>query len=341
MPRTGGTLAIRSTEYSAGSVRTGYPEAIRDSLAIVRNCAILARHAACREWLVWWRRPFRTKTKVEVRGNCEAVPHLSRGNCEAAVPHLPTSPTSPSPHLRPISPLAQYSETMSSQRQPTGTKRVAISYRIEPSGEECRLLIEFAPDELSRLDLFLRNVSELRASGVLQHDLACSLNMSGDSDGTGQWQVTVPSRASVSLLLHHLRPLILQKEDGTFLKAAKVVKQRVQDDRFRLLLKELRREYDGRNSRSRWRIVSNGVLLNSDDTLFDWLNGFEYHRDEIKRKRIEETFGPLSKEAVFAILISLVLDKLHAILNMEKIVFALIKQPRTLTFELPTKISNE
>jgi len=54
---------------------------------------------------------------------------------------------------------------------------------------------------------------------------------------------------------------------------------------FRNLLTEYHQLYSGKKSKV--QIKSNETLLNSEDTLLDWLNSYEFHRNEDKRKFIE------------------------------------------------------
>ena len=210
-------------------------------------------------------------------------------------------------------------------------RRVNIAYKIEETGEERAFYVRFSEDEWQRLHLFLRNVEELRASGLLKEDLRCSMRVKAKSDEPGRCEVVLPSRPTIALLLHQLRPLILHKhEEANFLKTAKLVEQRVDDQRLRGLIKDLRRQYDGRQSQEMFSLVSNGRLLNSDDTVFDCLNGFEYHRNKEKRESIEATYGVFPPEAVHAILISLLIDKLYAILDLESMVSTLVCRTKKL-----------
>ena len=195
-------------------------------------------------------------------------------------------------------------------------QRINIICKVEGTGEERAHHVHFSEDEWQRLHLFLLNVEELRTSGLLEKDLRCSMEVTAKYGEPGVCKVVRPSRPTLALLLHQLRPLILQKhEEANFLRTAKLIERRVHDDGLRGLIKDLRREYDGRQSQEVFTLVSNGRLLNSDETVFDWLNGFEYHRNEEKRQSIEATYGVFSPEAVHTILISMLIDKLNALLS--------------------------
>ena len=102
----------------------------------------------------------------------------------------------------------------------------------------------------------------------------------------------------------------------------------------RSVVKDLRRLYDGKQSQEMFTLVSNDVELNSDQALFDWLHGFEYHRDEEKRQRIEATYGPLPQEAVQAFLISMLIDKLRAIVKLAAIVSILVSRTKKLKMQV-------
>ena len=201
-------------------------------------------------------------------------------------------------------------------------QQVTVGYKVHESGEERSFTVFFSGDELRQLRLFLRHVEELKAAGVLQQGLACSTEMTATPDDVA-WKVSMPDRASLSVLLHHLRPLILQQEEANFLKTAKLVARRVEDSRLRGVIKNLRREYDGRNGQAMMKLEHNGKVLNSDEALFEWLNGFEYHRDEEKRQGIE-AIRAIPRDVVLAVLIGQLVDKVRAILGLEQFVAVLV-----------------
>ena len=72
--------------------------------------------------------------------------------------------------------------------------------------------------------------------------------------------------------------------------------------------------------RSAVEIRSNDELVNSEKVLFDWLNSYEYRRDEEKREFTDRLDEALPLEASKVIFLSLLTDKAEAIFNVATLV---------------------
>ena len=95
----------------------------------------------------------------------------------------------------------------------SGKRRVNVAYTIGKTSESRAISVEFTEDEWKRLNLFLRNVDELKSSGLRDADLRCSVEMKLAEQGPQHWEVLLPDRGVLVLLLHQLRPLILQRDE--------------------------------------------------------------------------------------------------------------------------------
>src|SRR5207245_3630815 len=115
----------------------------------------------------------------------------------------------------------------------------------------------------------------------------CSFEMQIRDGRLSLLKSEVPTDDKLAALLHRLRPLILQTESTSYQQITALLGQRFTHPYVRRLLKTQRELFDGRNNQALMRITSNGTLINSEQTLFDWLNGYEYHHDPAKRERIE------------------------------------------------------
>jgi hypothetical protein len=71
-------------------------------------------------------------------------------------------------------------------------------------------------------------------------------------------------------------------------------------------------------------VTSNGTIINSEQTLFDWLNAYEYHRDQAKRARIESLHRIIPLEHSMPILLSLVADKVQAIFQLAALILVIL-----------------
>ena len=59
--------------------------------------------------------------------------------------------------------------------------------------------------------------------------------------------------------------------------------------------------------------VNNTILVNSEKTLMDWLNAYEYHRDQAKREKLQSVFNIMTDNGAKAIFVMLIVDKANAI----------------------------
>ena len=72
-----------------------------------------------------------------------------------------------------------------------------------------------------------------------------------------------------------------------------------------------------------WYIISNNyrdLIVNSDKTLMTWLNAFEYHRDNDKRKLIEEIDKIIPEDFSRALFASMIIDKVRAVLELGDVI---------------------
>ena len=179
---------------------------------------------------------------------------------------------------------------------------------------ENTLAVEFSDEEWQRLDSFATEADRLFQSvgaglGVnfrIVYDAATGLTMELDKS---------MDQDRIALLLHRIRPFVLQNEPHTyFMNVVALLSQRVESEAFRMMLARQRELFDGRNFQSMIQIRSNDVAVNSETTLQNWLNSAEYHRDAERRKALERANFPqvlLTGSVQF-----LLIDKVRAILNV-------------------------
>jgi hypothetical protein len=61
-------------------------------------------------------------------------------------------------------------------------------------------------------------------------------------------------------------------------------------------------------------------IINCDETLVSWLNAHEYHRDSAEQEELRRFDQLLPRGALRAIFISMLLDKIKAILNVAVVI---------------------
>ncbi|MGN6187129.1 MAG: hypothetical protein ACTHQM_26120 [Thermoanaerobaculia bacterium] len=140
-----------------------------------------------------------------------------------------------------------------------------------------------------------------------------------------------PTDEELDVLLHRMRPLILQSEPFSFLTVANRVGVAFQNPVLRRFLRAERDRFSGVRWREMWEIVADGMVLNSDDLFRKWLNGLEYHRDPEKRTEIE-TLTRTSMPGLFPwVRTAMLFEKIKAVSNLAD--FLRVALGRTFSFE--------
>lgn len=191
---------------------------------------------------------------------------------------------------------------------------------------------EFTDAEQAALQLFLRQYERLASSKPLREGFPCTANVNWEQASPIVVVTDLPDDDTISILLHRLRPFILQKEAASFHAVSSILGKSVENPHVRQLLREQNRLYDGRRFQSRIRIASNEVLVNSERVLFDWLNSYEYHGDSNKRDNIEDLFDRMPGDLMRFILVSMLVDKVEAIRNLAALVAVMLGKSNKLAF---------
>ena len=84
-----------------------------------------------------------------------------------------------------------------------------------------------------------------------------------------------------------------------------------------------------------FKITTNNGHINSDSALFDWMNGYEYHSDLVKRGRIDEMFKNLGGiDVARGIYLSMLTEKFKAISSIGKFVKMLMNKNHIIEFNM-------
>jgi hypothetical protein len=183
---------------------------------------------------------------------------------------------------------------------------------------------ELTEDEEVMLQCFLDQYKQLSESKPVREGFPCSINVSGEHDKPIVTKAELPDEDTLSILLHRLRPFILQKEPYSYLRVSSIIGRRLRDPYIAQFLREQREIYDGRNSQKQMKIISNDMIINSEKILYDWLNSHEYHRDPDKREVISTLLKALPGELMRVLMVSLLVDKVKAISNLAWFVSVLL-----------------
>lgn len=205
-----------------------------------------------------------------------------------------------------------------------------ISVTDKKSGETQEVHADFEDEEVMLLEDFLTNIHRLLESKLIQEGAFGNLRLKFNKDTGFTFEVNLPEEDHILALLHRLRRFILNDERSSYNRVTGIIGRRFEDVAIRSMLKAQRGVYDGKEFQTGIQIESNGVLINSDKMLFDWLNAFEFHNDETKRKEIELLHRMMPLDASRAVFLMLLAEKVKAILNIGNFVALLLGKIETL-----------
>ena len=173
----------------------------------------------------------------------------------------------------------------------------------------------FPPEVKSKLVAFTEAANALNKTAFAKRNQICtSLHFSRDGriSNTG----SLPSDDEIAAFLHRLRPIYLQKEALNYNTISNLLSEHLNVPAITQCLREWKHHYDARASREAFEIAVATKVLNSQDFLDNYLNALEYHRDQDRRKVIDEISVHYPLEAQKAIIVLLLAMRLKAIKNL-------------------------
>lgn len=210
-------------------------------------------------------------------------------------------------------------------------KPFQLTLKLE-NREDIKVSGEFSDEEAGRLDAFLTEYAELAESKSGRQGIRCNIAVNYDEQTGLQVTAELPTKDELSLLLHRLRPFILQTEPASCIRVLSILGKHITEPHLRLLLKQQRELYDGRRTQRVMKVVSDEQVLNSDEVLNTWLNAHEYHRDPDKRAAIDDLFARVPGDLLRGLLVSMIVDKTRAVHNIAQIVAVVVGKSATLQF---------
>ena len=168
-------------------------------------------------------------------------------------------------------------------------KTIEIKLTYKETGSSQEISAEFEDSEIDLLTDYLSNTRRLNEAKVVQSGMPGNLQLHYDKkNGTKlSLQATLPDEENILSFLHRMRRFILNDECSSYNRVTGIIARRFNDSSIRSMIKTQRKIYDGKDFQQLIQIESNGVLLNSEKMLFDWLNAFEYHSDQTKKEEIK------------------------------------------------------
>lgn len=193
---------------------------------------------------------------------------------------------------------------------------------------------EFDNNEHKKLLLYLEQHDRFRHSKPLREGFPCSMTLRGEYGKNLELEASLPDEDTLSILLHCLRPFILQNEPASYLTVSSIIGKRIDNPLLRKFLHEQREWYNGQKLQQLMKIEVNNVILNSENVLYNWLNSHEYHGDTDKRKAIDELFQCLPDKFGHVILVSMLMDKIKAIRNVAALIAVILGKSENLHFQM-------
>ena len=136
--------------------------------------------------------------------------------------------------------------------------------------------------------------------------------------------------SDLAIILHRLRPFILQKEPFEFNKTVNLLHRHINHGFTKELFKFFKDLFSGRELQKQMLVTSlttsGELLVNCDRMLMNWINAFEYHRDDDKRKLIQEIDKTLPEQIMRSLFVSMVIEKVKAVAEVRGIVSAIKKR---------------
>jgi hypothetical protein len=205
------------------------------------------------------------------------------------------------------------------------SRTFCVNIKNKASEETNSTRVSIPDDEWSSLVEFASCAEEILTLRPFQEGLAVNVRISYSKESGFEMQGMVPCEETVALMLHKVRPFILHKKEPlSFYRIRNILAKHLTSSELQITLEHQKDLFSGKDFNSQLRIATTSSdhsgVLNSDDSFNKWLNGYEYHRDEEKRVAIQQLCGVLPFGIGRAILISMLLDKVRAILNVAEVI---------------------
>ena len=175
-----------------------------------------------------------------------------------------------------------------------------------------------------RLNAYRSYFEELLAVRIVQNGIPCSVTLNYEENGGTKITTELPPDEDVVVLLLRLRPLILNDEHASFNRITGILGKHIQEPLVRAALKLQREIFDGRSMQQKIIVTShvgnNEIIINSEKALSVWLNAYEYHRDQNKKREIDQYHQLLPLAHSKAFFLMLLSDKVRAIVSIARFV---------------------
>jgi hypothetical protein len=188
------------------------------------------------------------------------------------------------------------------------------------TGSISRVAGNIPDDEWEVLLGFSEGAASLAGTEFVQRGMPVHYQIDGDGQLSATAERPLPEPSVVREFLHAMRPFILSKEPWSYQRVAGILGRRIDHPLWRGLIERDRKSFRADMSQAQFVVRAGGLVLNSEAALDLWLNGYEYHRDPEKRKRLEATQSDVKWELTEALFLDTLAAKAEAVFDMTKLV---------------------
>ncbi|MEX2285542.1 MAG: hypothetical protein WD648_00555 [Planctomycetaceae bacterium] len=192
------------------------------------------------------------------------------------------------------------------------SRRIALT--APGAAEPDQIDATFEDEEWKRFIEYGEECQRLNDSGVFDNFRA-PIVLSGKQGQVVESKCQVPSDDAIAIILHRLRPFILQKKEPlSFYPMCNTLKQRIRHPVLHSLVEYFHDIFSGKDFRAYVTITHGSEVLNSDNRLMEWLNAHEYHRNQATKAAIAALFAELPTNLAKSVFCQMLMDKANAIL---------------------------
>ncbi len=213
-------------------------------------------------------------------------------------------------------------------------KKINIEIKDKKTNLINKVQCEFTDNEIKKIEMFYNNSVNLQSLNIFKKAINSKVVFNYKKEEGFSFEAELPREEEICSLLHKLRKFILNNEYASFNCVMGIIGKKIKNNEIHSMLKQQRKIYDGKYFQEQIKIRSEKQIINSDKILNDWLNSFEYHEDQIKRKEIEELHKLIPLEISRGIFFIMLIEKVKAIINIANFLSLFIGEAKTFKYNL-------
>lgn len=200
------------------------------------------------------------------------------------------------------------------------SERVALRVRNTETDVEETVVGQLTAREVADLSDFLACVETLQSARFVRDGLAIEWAIEFNPGQPARNPHPLPDSTNLREFALVLRPFILDDEPTAFHRVRSLLVRKLDHPYTRYVSRELKVAYSGNTSQQVYRIVYNGEVLNSEESLRLWLNATIYHRSPDLREAMSNLRAAFPADVSDALFVSMLAAKAHAVLTLARFI---------------------